>query len=343
MASRVLSRVARRGIAHRLMSVSCRWQPVGDGFRSLRESPADPATISLVKWSPCQMDLLPRHSAFLTARSHRFSFSSSVSPNHTDKEANQSGNNDDVPGSSSEVRNSNEAEKTGSGSTITGQSHEADFSLDSKSQSSKRMKSPRRTEFSDSDAEADLSIDDLVKLVAEKEELLKLKHKEIEKMQDKVLRSYAEVENVIDRTKREAENSKKFAIQSFAKSLLDVADNLGRASSVVKESFSKIDESKDSVGAVPLIKTLLEGVEMTDKQLVEVFRKFGVEKFDPLDEQFDPHRHLAAFQIPDSSKPPGTVAVVLKSGYLLYDRVIRPAEVGVTEALDNGTDQSTSK
>lgn len=59
-------------------------------------------------------------------------------------------------------------------------------------------------------------------------------------------------------------------MQSFAKSLLDVADNLGRASSVVKESFSKIDESKDSVGAVPLIKTLLEGVEMTDKQLVEV-------------------------------------------------------------------------
>ncbi|RWW03064.1 hypothetical protein GW17_00033804 [Ensete ventricosum] len=289
------------------------------------------------QWSPCQMDLLPRHSAFLTARSRRFSFSSSTSPNHTDKEANQSGNSDDVPGSSSEVRNSNEAQKTSSGSTTTGQSHEADFSLDSMSQSSKRRKSPRRTEFSDSDAEADLSIDDLVKLVAEKEELLKLKHKEIEKMQDKVIRSYAEVENVIDRTKREAENSKKFAIQSFAKSLLDVADNLGRASSVVKERFSKIDESKDSVGAVPLIKTLLEGVEMTDKQLVEVngmtdlsklekfwdktsgqdcnllvFRKFGVEKFDPLDEQFDPHRHLAVFQIPDSSKPPGTVAVVLK-------------------------------
>ncbi|RRT67169.1 hypothetical protein B296_00009085 [Ensete ventricosum] len=108
------------------------------------------------------------------------------------------------------------------------------------------------------------------KLVAEKEELLKLKHKEIEKMQDKVLRSYAEMENVMDRTKREAENSKKFAIQNFAKSLLDVADNLGRASSVVKESFSKIDASKDTVGAVPLLKTLLEGVEMTEKQLSEV-------------------------------------------------------------------------
>lgn len=67
--------------------------------------------------------------------------------------------------------------------------------------------------LSDSDEEPDFSIDDLVKLVDEKEELLKLKHKEIEKMQDKVLRSYAEMENVLDRTKREAENSKKFAIQ----------------------------------------------------------------------------------------------------------------------------------
>ncbi|MQL80013.1 hypothetical protein Taro_012445 [Colocasia esculenta] len=188
--------------------------------------------------------------------------------------------------------------------------------------------------------EAELSIDDLVKLVAEKEEQLKLRHKEIEKMQDKVLRSYAEMENVIDRTKREAENSKKFAIQSFAKGLLDVADNLGRASSVVKESFSKLDTSKDTAGAVPLLKTLLDGVEMTDKQLAEVFRKFGVEKFDPTNEQFDPHRHHAVFQIPDPSKPAGTVAAVLKAGYVLYDRVIRPAEVGVIQAADDSNRNS---
>ncbi|XP_031489398.1 grpE protein homolog 2, mitochondrial-like isoform X2 [Nymphaea colorata] len=182
------------------------------------------------------------------------------------------------------------------------------------------------------DAESDLSVDDLVKLVAEKEELVNSKQKEIEQLKDKVLRSYAEMENVIDRTKREAENSKKFAIQNFAKSLLDVADNLGRASSVVKDSFQKIDPTKDSSGAVPLLKTLLEGVEMTDKQLIEVLRKFGVEKFEPIDESFDPNRHNAVFQVPDASKPPGTVAVVLKSGYTLYDRIIRPAEVGVTAA-----------
>lgn len=185
------------------------------------------------------------------------------------------------------------------------------------------------------DSEEELTMEDLVKLVTEKEELLKVKHKEIEKMQDKVLRTYADMENIMDRARRDSENSKKFAIQNFAKSLLDVADNLGRASSVVKESFSKIDTSKDSAGAVPLLKTLLEGVEMTEKQLIEVFKKFGVVKYDPSNEQFDPNRHNAVFQLPDPSKPTGTVAVVLKAGYMLHDRVIRPAEVGVTEAVDN--------
>ncbi|KAJ8572196.1 hypothetical protein K7X08_008707 [Anisodus acutangulus] len=100
------------------------------------------------------------------------------------------------------------------------------------------------------------SWDDFVRLVAEKEELLKMKDDEFQKMKDKALRSYAEMENVMNRAKREAENSKKFAIQNFVKAFLDVADNMGRASSVVKESFSKIDESKDTVGAVPLLKTL---------------------------------------------------------------------------------------
>lgn len=192
----------------------------------------------------------------------------------------------------------------------------------------------------DSDTELDLSVDDLVKLVSEKEELLKAKHKEVEKMQDKVLRSYAEMENVLERSKREAENTKKFSIQNFSKNLLDVADNLGRASSVVKDSFSKIDSSKDNAGAVPLLKTLLEGVDMTEKQLLEVFRKFGVEKFDPINEQFDPNRHHAVFQIPDASKPSGTVAAVMKSGYMIYDRVLRPAEVGVTDAPHSESDQS---
>ncbi|KAJ0045667.1 hypothetical protein Pint_04059 [Pistacia integerrima] len=124
-------------------------------------------------------------------------------------------------------------------------------------------------------------------------------------------------------------------VQNFAKSLLDVADNLGRASSVAKESFSKIDACNDATGSAALLKSLLEGVEMTEKQLGEVLKKFGLEKFDPTNEPFDPHRHNAVFQVPDNSKPPGTVAHVLKSGYTLYERVIRPAEVGVTQAVED--------
>jgi molecular chaperone GrpE (heat shock protein) len=279
-------------------------------------------------------------------------------------------------------------------------------SQDSVSQSNIRRRATKRTAFSDSDSEdLDLSKEDLVKLLLEKDESLNSKDLEIKDMNDKVLRSYAEMENVLARTKRESENTKKYAIQvhvyllpfccgfipffsvlrfilidtlfiqSFSKSLLDVADNLSRASSVVKESFSKIDTSNSSDEAVPLLKTLLEGVEMTEKQLgevfrvsflasiivivncclcylffeyqytmrnvtfscrplshyfsgmhannlavvhltlicnVQVFKKFGVEKFDPLNEKFDPNRHYALFQIPDLSKPSGTVAAIVK-------------------------------
>ncbi|XP_057724797.1 grpE protein homolog 2, mitochondrial-like isoform X3 [Arachis stenosperma] len=239
----------------------------------------------------------------------RFGFSSSASPDEKEKANNVGDSTNDDP---------------------------AKTSVDEKEiDQGEQAKGADQREESDSDIESeDLSRDDLIKLVAEKEELLNLKHKEIEKMQDKVLRTYAEMENVMDRTRRESENSKKFAIQNFAKSLLDVADNLGRASSVVKESFSKIDASNDTSESVKLLKTLLEGVEMTDKQLSEVLKKFGVEKFDPTNEPFDPNMHNAIFQVPDSSKPPGTVAAVLKAGYKLYDRVIRPAEVGVTQAME---------
>ncbi|KAH9607231.1 hypothetical protein KSS87_021295 [Heliosperma pusillum] len=209
---------------------------------------------------------------------------------------------------------------------------------DPASQSSKRKRGAKRTAFSDSDSEDDLddlSREELVKVLLEKEEVLQKKEKEFGEWKDKFLRSYAEIENVMEQTRRDAENSKKFAVQSFAKSLLDVADNLSRASSVTKESFSKIDVSGDTIGAVPVLKTLLEGVEMTEKQLSEVFRKSGIEKIDPTDEKFDPNLHNAVFQVPDSSKPPGTVAVVLKPGYMLHDRIIRPAEVGVTVALED--------
>ncbi|XP_049398612.1 grpE protein homolog 2, mitochondrial-like [Solanum stenotomum] len=271
----------------------------------------------------------------------RFWISSSASPQHNEKEASQS---QSKPGSTKENGEVSEKCEASVSADSQGQDEndESGPDLASNDNTNENVKRRRRrtkqavSSDSDSDLDTeDLSRDDLVKLVAEKEELLKIKDDEFQKMKEKALRSYAEMENVMNRTKREAENSKKFAIQNFVKSLLDVADNMERASSVVKESFSKIDESKDTVGAVPLLKTLLEGVEMTDKQLSEVFKKFGVGKYDPTNEEFDPNKHNAVFQVPDPKKAPGMVAVCLKSGYTLHDRIIRPAEVGVTVAMES--------
>ncbi|MBA0702627.1 hypothetical protein Goari_020472 [Gossypium aridum] len=332
--SRALSRVSRRvGARSLLLSGPKSFQ--SPSLSTQFHSPVSESPNKVITNDVCLLQNSNLHwNAF-----RRFGISSSASPEPSEKEHGSAvDNNVQDPVKPSEDTIPGEAEAT----------KESGFNSESENtmpQSDKRRrKAAKRTAFSDSDSESDddLSMADMVKLVEEKEELLKTKQTEIEQMKDKVVRTLAEMENVMARTRREAENSKKFAIQNFAKGLLDVADNLGRASTHVKGSFSKIDESNDTAGAVPLLKTLLEGVEMTEKQLGEVFRKFGVEKFDPTNEPFDPHRHNAVFQVPDNSKPPGTVAHVLKAGYMLYDRVIRPAEVGVTQAADDGATENNT-
>ncbi|CAL0307379.1 unnamed protein product [Lupinus luteus] len=321
--SRTISRTAT------LLSASQRSQQYSSSFSNHFHSLLSQSPNKLI---PVQVNLLPplKSSSFTS----RFGFSS---PASSENEKHNNVHNGE-PTNDEQAKTSEKVKKIDQAGQAVDQTEESASNSDSQSQTVKR-RGTKRTAFSDSDSDSesedDLSRDDLIKLVTEKEELLKLKHKEIETMKDKVLRTYAEMENVMDRTRREAENSKKFAIQNFAKSLLDVADNLGRASSVVKESFSKIESPDGSAEVVKLLKTLLEGVEMTEKQLSEVLKKFGVEKYDPINEPFDPHKHNAIFQIPDGSKPPGTVAAVLKVGYLLYDRVIRPAEVGVTQAVED--------
>ncbi|KAK4420802.1 GrpE protein2, mitochondrial [Sesamum alatum] len=298
--SRITTRFSRTVLAQCRNSLLFSGRHENYHFHSFPRGPVDKAVSGQVSWL--------HHSALNSSAFQWFGFSSSASPQPNEKETAQSASEPDIKGD-------NEA-------------------AGDAPQQTEASVSDGKTE-SDSDSESDLSRDDLVKLVAEKEQLLATKQEELEKMKDKVLRTFAEMENVKERTRRESENAKKFAIQNFAKGLLDVADNLGRASSAAKESFSKIDASKDTTGAVQQLKTLLEGVEMTEKQLIEVFKKFGLEKYNPVDEEFDPNRHNAVFQVPDASKPADRVAVVLKAGYMLHDRVIRPAEVGVTVAVNN--------
>ncbi|RLM60449.1 hypothetical protein C2845_PM14G09390 [Panicum miliaceum] len=310
-AARLLARISRQGVASAAVAGALRRRP--DAASLLGASAlAVPEPCASIKVIP----LLNQPARYTTSAFQRFGFSTSA-PQQDDKEANKHA--DDGVNKSAGVS----TEASGEANNVPGTD---------------------KTQEADSEY-LDLSKEDLMKLLLEKDESLKLKDQEVKDMKDKVLRSYAEMENVLARTKRESDNTKKYAIQNFSKILLDVADNLSRASSVVKESFSKIDTSNNSDEAVPLLKTLLEGVEMTEKQLGEVFKKFGVEKFDPLNEKFDPNRHYALFQIPDPSKPSGTIAAVVKVGYMLHDRVLRPAEVGVTEGgpVEEEPEEKSSK
>jgi len=143
---------------------------------------------------------------------------------------------------------------------------------------------------------------------------------------DKLIRTLADMENLRERTARQVENSSKFAVQGFVKDLLDVSDNLERALAAVEKDF--LDQGEDSKG-FQILKSLHEGIAMTETQMLRCFSKHGVERFDPTDQPFDPNLHEARFEVPMPDKEPGTVVVVTKVGYTLHDRVIRPAEVGV--------------
>ncbi|KAJ7294235.1 hypothetical protein O6H91_Y271600 [Diphasiastrum complanatum] len=170
----------------------------------------------------------------------------------------------------------------------------------------------------------------LMDAVEECSTLLEEKDKSLTELKDRLLRCYAEVENVMERARRDAENLQKFAIQDFAKSLLLVADDLRRAAAAVPENFHN-SESLDLSEAKKLLLSLLEGVKMTEKELLQVFQKYGVVKFEPSGQSFNPNFHLAVCEVQDPEKEPGTVAVVFKPGYMLHDRVIRPAEVAVVK------------
>lgn len=141
-------------------------------------------------------------------------------------------------------------------------------------------------------------------------------------LQDKYRRSLADGENLRNRLTKQISEAKIFGIQSFCKDLLDVADVLGKATETVPK-----EEINDKN---PHLKTLYEGLVMTEAQLQSVFKRHGLEPVNPLNEKFNPNFHEALFQ-QESDKESGTVVVVSKIGYKLHDRVIRPALVGVSK------------
>jgi molecular chaperone GrpE len=147
---------------------------------------------------------------------------------------------------------------------------------------------------------------------------------ELEETRERLLRSLAESENLRRRHARELDDARKYAVTGFARELLDVADNLNRAlASIPARARERID----------LIKNLADGVEMTEKMLLGVFERHQIVKVIPeIGEKFDHNRHQAMFEVVTDAQPAGTVAQVVQPGYLLADRLLRPAMVGVAKA-----------
>ena len=151
---------------------------------------------------------------------------------------------------------------------------------------------------------------------------------------DRLLRTLAEMENLRKRTEREVYDSRQYAIASFARDILVVADNMDRA---LEALDADLRERADSSA-----KGLLDGVELTERELQKVLEKHGVKKFDPLGEKFDPNLHQAMFEMPDPSRLSGTVAQVIQPGYVIGDRVLRPALVGVAKGGPKAAPQEPS-
>jgi molecular chaperone GrpE len=142
-------------------------------------------------------------------------------------------------------------------------------------------------------------------------------------MKDRLLRTLAEMENVRKRTEREVADARTYGVSSFARDILTVADNMHRAMSALDDELrAKADEG---------MKALLDGVELTERELLNVLEKHGVKRIDPLGQKFDPNRHQAMYEIEDASVPAGSVVQVVQSGYLIGERVLRPALVAVAK------------
>ena len=133
------------------------------------------------------------------------------------------------------------------------------------------------------------------------------------------------MENLRKRTEREVADARLYGIASFAREVLAVADNMHRALSTISP------ELRDSGDAQ--VKVLIEGVELTERELLKALEKSGVKKFSPQGEKFDPNLHQAMFEMETSEGPPGYVAQVIQAGYMIGDRVLRPAMVAVSKAV----------
>ena len=142
-------------------------------------------------------------------------------------------------------------------------------------------------------------------------------------LKDRLLRALAEMENLRRRTEREVADARAYSVSAFARDMLTVADNLARAAESVP--------AETRAAAEGALKGLIEGVELTARDLQSALLRHGVAKLEPLGERFDPNFHQAMFEQPHDELPAGAVAQVMQSGWKIGERVLRPALVGVSK------------
>nr|WP_109316302.1 nucleotide exchange factor GrpE [Pseudovibrio ascidiaceicola] len=141
-------------------------------------------------------------------------------------------------------------------------------------------------------------------------------------LKDRALRTMAEMENLRRRTEKEVKDAKAYAVAGFARDMLVVNDNLGRAIEALPDDARENDEN---------LKALVEGVEMVEREMLNHLEKHGVKRLSPEGDKFNPHFHQAMFEVPNTEVPNNTVVQVVQAGYVIGERVLRPAMVGVSK------------
>jgi molecular chaperone GrpE len=146
-------------------------------------------------------------------------------------------------------------------------------------------------------------------------------------LRDRLLRAMAEMENLRRRNERERQDTAKYAVSNFARDMVSVSDNMRRAIEHVPA---------DAAAKDPALKNFLDGVELTERELLTGLERHGVTRLDPMGQKFDPNMHQAMFEVEDAEKPAGTVVQVMQAGYSIGERCLRPALVGVSKASGAG-------
>jgi molecular chaperone GrpE len=141
-------------------------------------------------------------------------------------------------------------------------------------------------------------------------------------LKDRLLRAAAEMENMRRRTERDKADTAKFAVSNFARDTLTIADNIARAIAHIPDDAADKD---------PELKSFLEGIQVTERELMNVMERHGIAKLDPKGERFDPNQHQAMFEVDNKDVADGTIVEVVQPGYVIAERILRPAMVGVAK------------